>query len=575
MNRLHLMALVACAMIGAGALDARAAVPEHRIALVVGNAAYKNAPPLKNPVNDARDMGKALQEVGFDVIRIENATKQQLEHAIGQFSAKLAEGSVGLFFYSGHGIQANGHNYLIPVDAELASEAAMRIETTDVDLVLELMDMAKTRVNVVILDACRSNPFERRFRALGRGLAAVEQAPRGTLVAYSTAPGKVASDGDGANGLYTTELLRAIRQPGLKVEEVFKIVRIAVSKASNDSQTPWESSSLTGDFYFKPPAPVMAALPPPPPPAASPPPEAVDPEEADIAFWNSVKDEKFAAPYQEYLRAFPSGRFAGLARVKIAEFSKPPPPTSAPPPIISVQPAPTPAAPATTPSAPPPIVALAPTTAGAPDPISAQSNPPTPDRARSHGESAFLAPPAAPIPNGPHAELAFRCPRSGTTVQYDNSSGFTFAGENGLRCAYTDRSGARGEKIAGFAEDSTFLSAGLDRLWPLKVGAEQKFSVNIGGGNSAVERFAVLRRESVKVPAGTFDTFVVEQEENSPRDNGKRLFWFAPDLGIIVKSTFTQLGSRNWRDGFAGTGSLVPGDYEAVKITVPGGITKQ
>jgi hypothetical protein len=253
MNRLCLAICALCVMlIGQGSMT-RASTSEPRIALVVGNAAYRNAPPLKNPVNDARDMARALRELGFDVITVENGSRQQLEHAIGQFSAKLTEGSVGLFYYSGHGIQDNGHNFLIPVDAELASEAAVRLETIDLDILLDLMNMAQTRVNLVILDACRSNPFERRFRGLGRGLAPVEQAPRGTLVAYSTAPGKIASDGDGANGLYTAELLKAIRRPGLKVEEVFKAVRIAVSKVSNDSQTPWESSSLTGDFFFQPP----------------------------------------------------------------------------------------------------------------------------------------------------------------------------------------------------------------------------------------------------------------------------------------------------------------------------------
>ncbi len=335
---------LACVVLAVWGADARAAVitSEPRIALVVGNSAYRNAPPLRNPVNDARDMAKALRELGFQVIQLENGTKQQLERAIGQFSAKLTDSSVGLFYYSGHGIQENGHNYLIPVEAELATEGSVMLETVDVDVVLQLMNLAQTRVNLVILDACRSNPFERRFRGLGRGLAPVEQAPRGTLIAYSTAPGKVASDGDGANGLYTAELLKAIRQPGLTVEQIFKTVRIGVSTASNDNQTPWEASSLTGEFFFKPLAPVVAA--PSPPPAPAP---AANPDAADIAFWNSIKDASQAAPFETYLKRFPKGLFSDLAQFKIAELSKPGanaaprPAAAALPPTQGAQPPPT------------------------------------------------------------------------------------------------------------------------------------------------------------------------------------------------------------------------------------------
>ena len=145
------------------------------------------------------------------------------------------------------GLQVRGRNYLVPVDAEIDSEASTRVAAVDMDLLLEQMAEAKNRVNVVILDACRNNPFERRLRGASRGLAAVDAA-RGTLIAYATAPGAVAADGEGANGLYTEELLQALRVPGLKVEEVFKQVRVAVAKRSKGAQTPWESSSLTGDL---------------------------------------------------------------------------------------------------------------------------------------------------------------------------------------------------------------------------------------------------------------------------------------------------------------------------------------
>ena len=200
-----------------------AEAPDKRVALVIGNSNYTNAPVLKNPVNDASDMAKALKKLGFGkVIEVENANKQKMDRAIVNFGAKLSHGGTGLFFYSGHGLQVNGRNYLVPIDAELATEGALRVETTDVDLVMDQMQVAQTRVNIIILDACRSNPFERRFRSMSRGLAPVDDAPEGTLIAYSTSPGKVASDGSGANGLYTAELLKAVSTPGLKAEDVFR-----------------------------------------------------------------------------------------------------------------------------------------------------------------------------------------------------------------------------------------------------------------------------------------------------------------------------------------------------------------
>jgi uncharacterized caspase-like protein len=529
MRRLFRAVFLTCALVAASVGDSRGASYEPRIALVVGNSAYRNAPPLKNPVNDARDMAKALRELGFEVIEVQNASKQQLERAIGQFSGKLTEGSVGPFYFSGHGIQTNGHNFLIPVDAELASEAAVRIETTDVDLVLELMTMAQTRVNLVILDACRSNPFERRFRALGRGLAPVEQAPRGTLVAYSTAPGKVASDGDGANGLYTAELLKAIRIPGLKAEEVFKTVRIAVSAASNDNQTPWEASSLTGNFLFRPSAPVIAT--PPPPVLLAP---SVSPDAADIAFWNSIKDETEPAVFEAYLRQFPSGRFTELARYKIASQSKP---RANQTPQVAVVTPPPPAASAST------------------------GKPP-----RAPPQTAVLPPPAASASTNASGEFAFHCPRPGTVVRYDTGASLTFTGGNGPRCAYTDGTGRSAEKFAAFADDARLLDAGLDKLWPLKVGNEQKFTIS-ASGSFPRERYTVLRRENITVPAGSFDTFVVEWEENG-RTMGysnsyfgsKRLFWCEPALGLIVKSIAIVDGSVA-----PGTPSI-GGDYQAVSI---------
>lgn len=218
-----------------------------RLALVIGNAAYKQA-PLKNPVNDARAMTKQLQALGFEVMSYENASNREMNRAMVRFGEKLAQrGGTGLFFFAGHGLQVSGHNFLVPVDAEIDSQRAVRAESIDLETVLDQMAGAGNELNMVILDACRNNPFGGARGA--SGLAGMD-APKGMLIAYATAPGKVASDGASGNGLYTQMLLKHLGQPGLRVEDVFKRVRAEVAKATEDSQMPWESSSLMGDFYF-------------------------------------------------------------------------------------------------------------------------------------------------------------------------------------------------------------------------------------------------------------------------------------------------------------------------------------
>lgn len=288
---------------------ASAQVSEKRVALVIGNAAYKEA-PLRNPVNDARAMAAQLRRVGFQVIARENARKSQMEAALAEFGEILNGGAVGLFFYAGHGMQVNGRNFLVPVDATIASEHRVRLETIDVDLVLDQMETAKSVVNLVVLDACRNNPFERRFRSAGSGLAQIN-APQGTMIAYATAPGKVASDGDGANGLYTSSLLQHLATPGLPVEEVFKRVRIDVAKATSNGQTPWESSSLTGNFFFvepAAPAPVIAT----PAPAA----------DREALFWQLVSDSNEPTLLRYYLAQYPKGMFVPQAQAKIAALEQ-------------------------------------------------------------------------------------------------------------------------------------------------------------------------------------------------------------------------------------------------------------
>lgn len=221
---------------------------QKRIALIIGNSAYADA-PLLNPVNDARDMAQALRELGFEVVIGENLDKKGMEEHIRSFGKRIAGAGVGLFYFSGHGLQVNGFNYLLPIKARIEKEQDIEYEAVDAGRVLGEMEAARNRLNIVILDACRNNPFARSFRSVTRGLAMMS-APGGTVVAYSTSPGSVASDGEGENGLYTQELLNGIRMPGLKIEDVFKRVRIAVKEKSKGAQIPWETSALDGDFYF-------------------------------------------------------------------------------------------------------------------------------------------------------------------------------------------------------------------------------------------------------------------------------------------------------------------------------------
>jgi len=224
---------------------------ETRIALVIGNSDYASG-PLPNPANDAKLIGDELINLGFDVIARRNADQTAMKRAIQEFGARLEKAgpdSVGLFYYAGHGVQLNGRNYLIPTTAHIEREGDVEIEAVSADWVIEQMRYARNRLNIVILDACRNNPFTRSMRSVDHGLATMD-APAGIMIAYSTAPGSVAADGTGRNSPYTEALTHAIRDLHEPVEQVFKHVRVGVMSATSGKQVPWESSSLTGDFYF-------------------------------------------------------------------------------------------------------------------------------------------------------------------------------------------------------------------------------------------------------------------------------------------------------------------------------------
>lgn len=295
------LAVLAAAVLGL----ARAAWAEERLALVIGNSAYGSVQPLDNPGRDARLMAETLERLGFDVTLAVDARQIEMKRAIGRFGRKLrgaGEDATGLFYYAGHGVQSFGSNYLLPVDVALADAADLDLMAVEAQSVLRQMASARNRTNIVILDACRNNPFEAVADLNESGLAEMK-APTGTFLAYATAPGDVALDGEGENSPFTEALAREIVVPGAPVEQVFKQVRRAVLEQSGGSQTPWDTSSLVSDFTF-----------------AAAEPEAVmsaaEIEEAQI--WRSVEASRDAMQIMLFLRGYGSGKYAGEARALLA-----------------------------------------------------------------------------------------------------------------------------------------------------------------------------------------------------------------------------------------------------------------
>jgi hypothetical protein len=276
-----------------------------RTALVIGNSRYKDA-PLKNPANDAGAIGENLKKMGFSVIPLLDSGKAAMENAIRSYGEQLAKSKgVGLFYFAGHGLQVSWRNFLVPVDANLDRTDDIPRQTVDLAALLGGIGKAGNPMNIVILDACRDNPFGGDLRS-GKGLSQMD-APIGTLLAYATAPGNVASDGTGANGLYTENLLREIRMPEAKIEDVFKRVRLAVRRASQGQQIPWESTSLEEDFYFLPPASVKKLSE-----------EELARQFAEEAgIWEKAQQAGQVAAVEDYLRRYPSGHFSELAAVRL------------------------------------------------------------------------------------------------------------------------------------------------------------------------------------------------------------------------------------------------------------------
>lgn len=236
------------------------AVAGGRVALVIGNAAYRHAPPLPNPGNDARDIGQALRELGFEVIEAFDLDKRALDEALQAFARRLATSSTVLVFYAGHGLQVGGVNYLLPVDARLEHERDLAFQAVRLDTIAQLLAFERDGLtSLVFLDACRDNPLARSLaRSMGARSSAVEpglaqvRSPAGAFIAYATAPGAVARDGVGRNSPFTAALLKRMRAPGKGLGTLMMEVRRDVMAATGGTQVPWDHSALTAEFYFVP-----------------------------------------------------------------------------------------------------------------------------------------------------------------------------------------------------------------------------------------------------------------------------------------------------------------------------------
>jgi hypothetical protein len=287
---------------------------DKRVALVVGNSSYRNIAQLENPRNDASLMAETLRSIGFALVggrALIDLDKASFDSAVQNFGNQLTGADVALFYYAGHGVQVRGSNYMVPVGANPAKEADVDFQLVDVALVLRQMEGSGTRLNLVILDACRNNPLAGRgLRSIAGGLAQM-RAPEGTLISYATQPGNVAQDGDGGNSPYTKALAQTIRRAGLDIFRTFNEVGLAVKRSTGGQQQPWVSSSpIDGNFYF-----VDA-------PATSNPPSASTPSATNEAAqaWGATKDTTNPAVLEAFIQSYGSSFYANLARARLEEL---------------------------------------------------------------------------------------------------------------------------------------------------------------------------------------------------------------------------------------------------------------
>ncbi|MDP3700709.1 MAG: caspase family protein [Hylemonella sp.] len=502
-----------------------------RQALVIGNGAYAEA-PLVNPVNDARAVAGLLNQAGFTVSSHLNATRTDMLGAIERFAAEVRKSSTQqvMLYFAGHGVQLDWRNYLLPVDAKADNAEQLRRSCIDLNQLIGELGKAKGKTFIIMLDACRNDPFGSAYRPQQPGLSQFD-APVGSLLAYATSPGNVASDGTGSNGLYTENLLRELSVKGAKIEDALKRVRLNVRLASNGAQIPWETTSLESDvFIFEGGKSKLSEA------------EQEKLLEEDMAEWARVKSSSKIDDYAGYLRKFPNGRFAEIVQTRLArllaekEKARPQAAPAIPPPVDGA-----------------PTIKLGP---GLPVPV-------------------LMAPTDNPYSAGRYAlGRSFSVGDTFTVRQSDTLTGVEVRVST-ARVTKVDRSTDRVELNNGVAVFD--LMGNPVKLGPVEYDAPvQNFpaELQIGKKWPSVGRltvrgttsdfnfdYQITRRETITVPAGTFDTFVIEARgwNRTYSTSLSHTLWVVPGLNVAVRRDYI---ARDNRGGFRNTDR-----FELVELT--------
>jgi hypothetical protein len=560
-------------LLGFGSAEAAAG---RRLALVLGNGAYVHAPALANPPRDARAVAAAFRRLGFEVIEGIDLGRAGLVGALRDFGRRADGAELAVVYFAGHGIQVKGQNYILPIDAQLQREQDLRYEAISVQAVLDEAGGAQ-RLRLVILDACRDNPFVARLRremgasrstSVGRGLKIIEEVAPDTLIAYATTADAVADDGAGQHSPYTKALLDNLETPGLELNLLFGRVRDEVMKRTGNRQQPFTYGSLGGEPVFLKPEAATAK------PAAA---AASGSDAIELAFWDSVKDSTSAADYRAYLEAFPDGSFAPLARVRLAALSpKTPPPEKA-------EPAPARQARAEPEAAPPPLPApkpRPPPALAAAAPRMAEPPPPAPPPAAS--------PPTTPpqqearIPPVPRPAALKACPTAGTRITISAGDVLTFGAGKDFVCDLGQ--GIPDRQLLGFVagpDPRHIRWQGKPPQLPLAPGTRFAFiSEGLGdfGYSAWYHDFLVKGPAHIHTKAGDFDVVVLEESRTGWNGNEYearlRHFW-CPALGFVVKQelldeTVNRANFRNIHNrGGPVYGPLGRQSWEAVSVVPP------
>ena len=486
-----------------------------RVALVIGNSAYRDA-PLMNPVNDAKSVGSLLGQAGFTVNSQLNSKRADMLAAIQQFSmnVKKPDTKLVVFYYAGHGAQLDWRNYLLPVDAVAQSAQELRQSCIDLNLLMAQLASSKDKTFVIILDACRNNPFGTSYQPEQKGLSQFD-APVGSLLAYATSPGNVASDGSGQNGLYTENLIRELSVRGTRIEDALKRVRLNVRLASRGAQIPWETTSLEGDvFIFNDGQKKLSEA------------EQEKLLEADLTEWARIKSSQNLEDWVSYLRNFPNGRFTEIAQTRMARLLA----------LVEKPTAPQVTSPANLAAPEMPAIVLS---AGvtAPSLIQVSVNPYSAGRYAlgrkySVGDTATLrvSDILTNVEGPPQIYTVTKVDPDADRVEFNNGESIVDSMGNFLRTVRGGDSDIPQQINPAELQVGKKWGAGWKQQSP-------KFGTEVVSLQIRIAAF-----EKVRVPAGEFEAFRLEVEGWSSFRNGQvrreGRFWLVPGLNFAIKGEF-------------------------------------